>query len=350
MRSLKILSAAAAITMILCSVPFSAAADDAENGTDTAVQTETTVDTAETLDSVEDIIEPIAEPVAEPITESETVEPIKTSKQTGGEISYRMTADGKAVITAVDTKEKSFTIPAVITDNGASVRVSGIDDFAFAECEELTSIGVPATLTLEDTGNAAFITGASFRNFMNNELGSAATIGDLLRYIALKANYNNGNYTEEDLEILFVKLVNKFSDVDISRADTLEGKLMILVRSVRKIHFDPKLRNLFELWLASITYDGLTICGQENIPMQSYAQAREFLGMKYKAVNNYVLGDANGDGKVNVIDAVYIASQLSKRIKLDVAITPGTDFNKDGKINIIDALAIARALAAGTLR
>ncbi|MGN0613355.1 MAG: CAP domain-containing protein [Porcipelethomonas sp.] len=53
-----------------------------------------------------------------------------------------------------------------------------------------------------------------------------------------------------------------------------------------------------------------------------------------------VKGDANGDGKIDVRDAAYIASGLSKQLILGSQ----ADYNEDGKVDIRDAAAIANKL------
>ena len=58
-----------------------------------------------------------------------------------------------------------------------------------------------------------------------------------------------------------------------------------------------------------------------------------------------VAGDANGDGKLNVRDAAFIAKSLAQG-KAD-ELPPEADFNGDGKINVRDAAAIAKFLATG---
>ena len=59
---------------------------------------------------------------------------------------------------------------------------------------------------------------------------------------------------------------------------------------------------------------------------------------------SYIPGDANGDGKVNVRDAAYIASKIAKKKEKDLSLA--ADFNGDGKINIRDAAAIAKYLVS----
>lgn len=56
-----------------------------------------------------------------------------------------------------------------------------------------------------------------------------------------------------------------------------------------------------------------------------------------------ILGDANGDGKLDVRDAAYIARMLAQR---DIEKLPkNADFNGDGKIDVRDAAGVARYLA-----
>ena len=53
------------------------------------------------------------------------------------------------------------------------------------------------------------------------------------------------------------------------------------------------------------------------------------------------MGDANGDGKVNVRDCAYIAKMLAK----GKGLPDKADYNLDGKKNVRDAAAIAKSLA-----
>ena len=58
-----------------------------------------------------------------------------------------------------------------------------------------------------------------------------------------------------------------------------------------------------------------------------------------------ILGDANGDGVLNVRDAAHIAKLLSQGKGRDLS--ESADFNGDGKVNVRDAAAIAKYLATG---
>ena len=57
------------------------------------------------------------------------------------------------------------------------------------------------------------------------------------------------------------------------------------------------------------------------------------------------IGDANGDGELNVRDCAFIASMLAQgKAKL---LSKEADFNGDGQVNVRDAAAIAKFLATG---
>ena len=52
-------------------------------------------------------------------------------------------------------------------------------------------------------------------------------------------------------------------------------------------------------------------------------------------------GDVNGDNKINIMDAAYIAKCVAKHETMDST----GDYNEDGKTNIMDAAAIAKYVA-----
>lgn len=257
---------------------------------------------------------------------------------------YRV-EEGNAIITNVETDKTKYEIPATITDGENTYNVIGVDDFAFALCENLEVIAVPDSLTIENTGNVAFLTSSALMNFMDNELADTASADEVIRYIAKKANYKNGEeLTDEDIAEAAIKLNQKLNMVDISVASTVEGKVITLLKNVEQMNLSDDLHNSFNIWLATITYNGLTLSGSENAPMKDYAAGREMLNMKYEISSSLIKGDANGDGKFNVRDAAFVASNIAKGVKLEVSIA--TDYNGDGKVNVRDAAAMARELSA----
>ena len=120
--------------------------------------------------------------------------------------------------------------------------------------------------------------------------------------------------------------------------------------------------------ITGINFNG-TVYGYENSTAQAYA---EKYGYKFEAIDDAPkqttpavtttavttttttttttspyeglgYGDANGDGKLNVRDAAFIANKLAQG-KADVS-PESADFNGDGKINVRDCAYIAKSLS-----
>ncbi|MBQ8795648.1 MAG: leucine-rich repeat protein [Clostridia bacterium] len=60
---------------------------------------------------------------------------------------------------------------------------------------------------------------------------------------------------------------------------------------------------------------------------------------------NYLLGDVNRDGKLNIRDATAIQKNIAKIIEFDKQQIKLADFNCDGKVNVKDATAIQKTIA-----
>ena len=58
-----------------------------------------------------------------------------------------------------------------------------------------------------------------------------------------------------------------------------------------------------------------------------------------------MIGDANGDGKINVKDATQIRKAAASLVTLDEVQTLAADANGDGKVNVKDATAIQKFVA-----
>jgi len=277
------------------------------------------------------------------VSSSVTANAVVTPKE--DTFSFRITPNGKAVITEVITDKSTFTIPATVKKNSKDVEVVGVDDFAFSFCDELKVVNVPDSLTLEQTGSVAFLTSTSVMDFLNKELGNAKNTDEVIKYVAKKTKYKNGNYTDDDLAQLALKAENKIKDIDFSSAKDVVSKTMILVKSIDDLDMSTKNRDNYTLWLNSITYNGLTLAGSEKAPMKKYAEGKKVLGMNYQVGGSFILGDANGDGVFSVRDAAFVARNIASGIKIDATVNPAADYNQDGTVTVRDAAAMARKLA-----
>lgn len=269
---------------------------------------------------------------------------VNAADNNADKLEYALNVDGNAVVTNVMTDKEMFTIPETVE----GIQVVGVADYAFAYCENLNLVNVPDSLTNDYTFNVAFLTSGTFMKFMEGELSETASVDDIIRYIAEKANYKNGEFTDADLADASVKLEKKLKTIDISIADTLDGKVMTIIKNINNLDLNDDLKNSFNIWISLVDYNGFTLRGSDNTEMKKYAESRKFIGMNYEVVPDFVLGDANGDNKFNIRDAAYIASRLAKGIAINVRENPGADYNQDNVVNVRDAAKMASALAAAS--
>jgi len=55
-----------------------------------------------------------------------------------------------------------------------------------------------------------------------------------------------------------------------------------------------------------------------------------------------LFGDANGDGRINVLDLTAVSRHIMNRNVLQILYAAGSDANHDGGVNVLDLTAIAR--------
>ena len=63
-------------------------------------------------------------------------------------------------------------------------------------------------------------------------------------------------------------------------------------------------------------------------------------------VKGYILGDINGDGVVNILDAIMQASAFGCTPQ-DTNWNPRADLNDDGVVNILDAIILGQLMSSG---
>ena len=86
-----------------------------------------------------------------------------------GDLKYSI-ADGKATVVGVTSNLTEVTIPSSVKHMGAKYDVVAIGSFAFSQCDSLTSVSIPNTVT--SIGNSAF---AHCYNLVNMELPNSLT-------------------------------------------------------------------------------------------------------------------------------------------------------------------------------
>lgn len=88
--------------------------------------------------------------------------------------------------------------------------------------------------------------------------------------------------------------------------------------------------------------NNLTVYVYPGSAMQEYAKTH---GINYVTIITYVLGDANGDGILNISDVTTIQRYSAELEALEGVCFLAADANQDGKVDVEDATAIQRYLA-----
>lgn len=217
-------------------------------------------------------------------------------------MTYKFGSGGVILTECKDTAIEKLTIPKKALINNLSFDVIGISDYAFGYCNDLSVIHVPSTLKNSNMGNVAFLNAASIVDFINGELGKDATFNDVVKYIAKQINYNNGNYTDDDINTIAQIILDKISKVDTSGSDTLEDKVMTLIKNIDQMGLSDATLAKFDAWIANVTYNNITIKGEGGTEIQQYVTARESLGLKYAVTSIYSADEEGSELHYKAID------------------------------------------------
>ncbi len=255
------------------------------------------------------------------------------------------------VVTGVKNGDEinEIVIPSDI--NGEAV--VGVADFAFADLDKLSKIWVAPSLTLEHTGNAAFVTKSALWDYLQDEIGAEATKDEVITYVANQV-YGEKEWTAEELAEVEAKINAKAALAGVTftedmSADEVVEAIAVMLQNEEAMNLADTTKDMLAIWETTVTYDCMTVVVLKGTEMDEYfTNKEENLGMIVE-VNGTIsaAGDANKDGTINVRDAAAIAAALANG-KVDEL--PGNgDYNGDDVVNVRDAAAIAAALANGTL-
>ena len=74
-------------------------------------------------------------------------------------------------------------------------------------------------------------------------------------------------------------------------------------------------------------------------------EGKTFTDVREEVLKDILWGDANGDGRVNAMDATRILRYAAKLVAADQIDLTVSDVNDDGKVNAMDATRILRYAA-----
>ncbi len=259
------------------------------------------------------------------------------------------------------TSLTSITIPDSVTSigNGAfsdctsltSVTigngVKNISDSAFQDCESLTSITIPDSVT--SIGSSAFDDCTSLSSITIPN--SVTIIGSYAFYKCTKLESitipdsvtSIGNFTFEDCtsltSVTIPDSVTSIGNYAFSNCKNLTS--VTIPDSVTSIG-DFALGYIWDYKIHKrVKIDGFTIYGYPGTEAEKYAKEK---GFTFVSLGD-VLGDVNGNDKVDTDDATEIQKYVAKLIELNDEQKAVADTNGDGKIDTIDATQIQKYVA-----
>ncbi|MCM1226600.1 MAG: hypothetical protein NC320_04120 [Clostridium sp.] len=218
--------------------------------------------------------------------------------------------------------------------------VVGVDSYAFSVVSQDVNFVVPATLTLDNMGNEAFVT-AEVINKGIIEASGADTLNGVIKYWAndvAKMNATDAQISEA--------IKNAYAHVvDAPMADTLVETAVLVIQDIQagKYGFSQANINKLGLALAAIPYPGVTMEGPADADAEKYAAAKN---IPYTAKAKYAQGDINmSGGKPDLYDAILMAEIMAGKKEATPEQIAVGDLTGDGKIGLYDAIAVAEIMA-----
>ncbi len=289
---------------------------------------------------------------------------------TSGDFEYELLDDGTASITGYSGSAAELIIPSTL--DGYTVTSIGID--AFCRCTELTSITIPEGVTA--IGDWAFSECSALESITVPKEVSSIGKG-AFRYCselasitipegvtAIEQQTFNGCTSLKSITI--PKGVASIGEYAFNGCTSLESVTIPKeVASIGKCAFYgcTSLKSITipagvteigygafgyyvddKIW-ADVKFEGFTIYGTKGTEAESYAKENDFIFVNVKDITNYLPGDVNRDGKINVKDATLIQKFVAKMIEFDADQLTLANVNLDEEVNIKDATLIQKFIA-----
>lgn len=246
--------------------------------------------------------------------------------------------EGGVVITNyVGEEADTIKIPTKIDDKD----VIGVDNYAFGLISRKVKIVVPASLTLDNIASEAFVTTAVINSGVVVASGQS-TIEGILEYWV--NDVVGMNYTDAEIKEAIKRAYDHVKDVDFTGSASLAESALVVLREIQagNCGFSKENIDRLDTALDFLPYASVVLAGPDETDAQSFAASK--LNLKYDVQADYLVGDVNGDGKIDVLDAIEIA-----KYRLDPVKNPLTeeqllaaDMNQDGVVDILDPVEIAK--------
>lgn len=226
---------------------------------------------------------------------------------------------GEVVIKGFDKSVRDVVIPSEIE----GLPVKNIGNYAFSACSGITSVTIPDSVT--SIGNSAF----------NGCSGlTSITIPESMTIIGSSAFYKCIGLTS-------VTIPDSVTSIGYSAFSDCSG-----LTSITFMNPDCEIDGniTYKSSVISSEENTVTIYGYENSTAQKYAEkyGYNFEKLSETVVNEYELGNVNGDEFINAVDATavlveYASLSTGNSSTLTDAQSKSADVNGDGLIDAVDA-------------
>ncbi len=248
------------------------------------------------------------------------------------------------------TTETSFIIITRATTTATSISGFRITTTSVSESRStgtVVTVTIPiistvsSTVTSSDTTSASASTSATtteiITTYLTSDLTSETSQTISSATSSVSVNGTTVSQTTQTIPEGDIRLSR--TSLDMSVGDRILLKIFGYEGTVQWVYSDPKIALVDENGYVEAVGEGsTTVYAVYGNGILSCSVTVEGTG-----TSETNIGDANGDGKLDVRDAAYIARMLAGGQSDEIPLT--ADFNGDGQVNVRDAAAIARFLA-----
>ena len=248
------------------------------------------------------------------------------------------------------TTETSFIIITSATTTAASIPGVMITSTSVSKSQStgtVVTVTIPiistvsSTVTSSDTTSASASTSATtteiITTYLTSDLTSATSQTTTSATSSVSVSGTTVSQTTQTTPGGDIRLSR--TSLDMSVGDRILLKIFGYEGTVQWVYSDPKIALVDENGYVEAVGEGsTTVYAVYGNGILSCSVTVEGTG-----TSETTIGDANGDGKLDVRDAAYIARMLAGGQGDEIPLT--ADFNGDGQVNVRDAAAIARFLA-----
>lgn len=225
-----------------------------------------------------------------------------------------------------------------LTEISIPSSVNFIGDSAFAGCTSLAEITIPENVA--SIGSSAFSNCSSFVKFTIPN--SVTSIGSKIFSGCTKLNTITLSSKLSSIGELTFYGCSSLLNIDVPESVKIIGERAFDgCDALKSITIRNKDCNIYQN-ASTISNTQATIYGLDGSTAQNYANNYNRVFETISSVKE-IIGDADGNGKVNIVDAAFIAKKIAQRRVSDLPAC--SDYNRNGKIDITDAASIAKDIA-----